>query len=137
MTTSKTRKELAGLRSAALDDLMAATDEQLQREAKEESVDLDILAASVGAMMQETAAAVMRDRLTLARKSMQTRQTNDCEVVRPSVEIIKQKIKELFQADRSLGMAFREGKAQTDEDWESLYDDLVDMGVIKPEDQDD
>ncbi len=31
-------------------------------------------------------------------------------------------------------MAFRDGKKQTDEDLATVYDDLVRMGIIKPED---
>ena len=50
------------------------------------------------------------------------------------MEQIKQIVENLFQTDPSLGLAFRSGKKQTDADWQSLYDDLVIMGAIKPED---
>jgi hypothetical protein len=36
-----------------------------------------------------------------------------------------------------VAMAFRDGKKQTDEDLATVYDDLVRMGVIKPEDHGD
>lgn len=35
-----------------------------------------------------------------------------------------------------IAMAFRDGKKQTDEDLAAVYDDLVGMGLIKPEDHD-
>ena len=36
-----------------------------------------------------------------------------------------------------VAMAFRDGKKQTDEDLATVYDDLVRMGIIKPEDHGD
>lgn len=53
---------------------------------------------------------------------------------RPAIYRIKTLVQELFANDRSLGLAFREGKRQSDADWQSLYDDLVAMGAIKADD---
>lgn len=135
MNSSKTRSELAALRNAALDDLMATTDEQLRQEAIDEGRDLDAVAALVGAAMQEAASATLRHRMVLAKERMQSRpNTRSTPAVRPPMETIKQLVQDLFQTDHSLGLAFREGKKQTDDDWLSLYDDLVAMGAIKPDD---
>ena len=48
------------------------------------------------------------------------------------MERLKQLIQEAFASDRGLGVAFRDGKRQSEADWESLYDDLVALGKIKP-----
>lgn len=137
MNSSKTRTELAALRNAALDDLMVTTDEQLRQEAIDEGKDLDAVAALVGAAMQEAASATLRHRLALAKERMQKKPgTRGTTVARPPMERIKQIVRDIFQADRGLGLAFREGKKQTDDDWLSLYDDLVAMGAIKPGDDD-
>ena len=137
MNSSKTRSELAALREAALDDLMATTDEQLLQEAIDEGKDLDAVAALVGTVMQESAAAALRHRMVLAKERMQSRpSTRSPLAARPPMEKIKQIVQDIFQVDRDLGLAFRGGKKQTDDDWLSLYDDLVAMGAIKPDDHD-
>lgn len=137
MNSSKTRIELAALRDAALDDLMATTDEQLRQEAIDEGKDLDAVALLVGAAMQEAASAALRHRMVLAKERMQSRSsTRSVPAVRPPMERIKQLVQDIFQADQSLRLAFREGKKQTDDDWLSLYDDLVTMGAIKPGEHD-
>jgi hypothetical protein len=46
---------------------------------------------------------------------------------------LKELVQRTFQSDPLLGMAFRGGKSQTDEDWVSLYEDLVALGAIKPD----
>lgn len=135
MNSSKTQTELAALRNAALEDLMATTDEQLQQDAIDEGADLDAVAVLVGAVMQGAASDALRHRMVLAKVRMQSRlNTPDIPTARPPMERIKQIVQEIFQADQSLGLAFREGKKQTDDDWLSLYDDLVAMGAIKSDD---
>lgn len=132
MKSSKERRELATLRAAAIDDLLAVTDEELRHEALADGVDLDAVAAEVGAGMQEAAAAALRHRLALAKGRMQSKPSPQRAVpMGLPIERIKQLVQSVFQSDASLGLAFREGKKQTDEDWRSLYEDLVAMGAIK------
>ena len=47
---------------------------------------------------------------------------------------MKQLIQDLFARDTSLGLAYREGKQQSEADWQSLWDDLVDVGAIGEDD---
>ena len=49
---------------------------------------------------------------------------------------MKELIQGAFEQDKNLGLAFREGKKQTEADWATLYDDLVAIGAIQPK-QDD
>ena len=138
MNPSKTSSEIAALREAALEDLMATTDAQLQQEALDDGDDLDAIAAQAGAAMRETAAAFLRQRMTQAKERMGNNLKPHMALVsRPPLEQIKQIIQHLFQTDQSLGLAFRDGRRQTDADWVSLYDDLVAMGAIKPDDHED
>ena len=53
---------------------------------------------------------------------------------RPTIERLKQIVAEAFLREPKVAMAFRDGKKQTDEDLTTVYDDLVRMGIIKPED---
>lgn len=135
MNTQKTRAEMAALRDAALEDLMATSDMQLRQEAIEDGEDLDKLAMQVKATMREAAATAQRQRLARAKERMYPRiGARAISSIRPPVDALKQIIQKLFQTDPSLGLAFRDGKKQTDADWQSLYEDLVSMGAIKPED---
>lgn len=135
MSDSKSIAELAALRDAALEDLMNTTDEDLRREAAEDGENLDALASDVKSAMREAAAAALRQRMQRARSQMQPAvATSGVSKLRPSVDRIKQMVHDLFQRDSSLGLAFRDGKRQTEADWISLYDDLLRIGAIKSDD---
>ena len=135
MTPTKIIAEIAALRNAALEDLMATTDEQLRQEALEDGEDLVVIASQVKTSMREAAAEALRQKLVQAKVRMKPKLATLTEsFIRPPVHQIKQIIQGLFQTDQSLGLAFRDGKKQTDADWLSLYDDLVAMGAIKPND---
>ncbi|MDP3223804.1 MAG: hypothetical protein Q8M96_11785, partial [Rubrivivax sp.] len=55
---------------------------------------------------------------------------------RPPLERIKEAIREVFAREPDLRVAFRDGKQQSQSDWESLYDDLVGLGALKPDERD-
>ncbi len=135
MTSPNVIAEMAALRDAALEDLMATSDAQLRQEAMADGEDIDAIATCVKAAMRETAASTLRQRLSQAKAQSNSRMMVQKESsTLPTLEQIKQIVENLFQTDPSLGLAFWSGKKQTDADWQSLYDDLVIMGAIKPED---
>ncbi len=135
MSTSKISAEIASLRAAALDDLMATTDAELHQEALEDGEDLDAIATQVKFAMREAAAGGLHQHMARAKTRMRPpAAARSVPAIRPSIDRIKQIVQDLFQRERSLGLAFRDGKQQTESDWQSLYDDLVAMGAIKPND---
>lgn len=135
MTSPNVIVEMAALRDAALEDLMATSDSQLRQEAMEDGEDIDAIANCVKAAMRETAASTLRQRLSQAKAQPNSKlMVQKAPSMLPPLEQIKHIVQNLFHADPSLGLAFRSGKKQTDADWLSLYDDLVVMGAIKPED---
>lgn len=88
--------------------------------------------------MRDAAAAALRQRLGQAKARMTVRPVQrPGQPARPPLERLKQLIHEAFASDRSLGLAFRDGKRQSDADWESLYDDLVALGKIDPVSRED
>lgn len=132
MTNPKTSSELTVITRAAIEDLMATSDDDLAAEAREEGIDLSSMSLLMKSSMRETAASAMRARMREARsKSL----AGSGHALRPSIESIKQMVQGLFASNPSLRLAFREGKRQSDADWTSLYDDLVALGAIKPEDR--
>jgi hypothetical protein len=135
MTSPNVIAEMAALRDAALEDLMETSDVQLRQEAIEDGEDIDAIATGVKAVMRETAASTLRQRLSQAKAQSNSKMMEQkAPSTLPTLEQIKQIVQNLFQTDPSLGLAFRSGKKQADADWLSLYDDLVVMGAIKPED---
>jgi len=135
MNTQKTRAEMAALYDAALEDLMTTSDVQLRQEAIEDGEDLDKVAMQVKTTMRKAAASANRQRLARAKERMYPSiSAQTISSIHLPVEALKQIIQKLFQTDPTLGLAFRDGKKQTDADWQSLYEDLVSIGAIKPED---
>ena len=134
MNTLKNWAEMVSLREAALEDLIATSNAQMRQEAIEDGDDLTQVATQVKATMRAAAASAQRQRLAQAKERMrQGDSARPISLIRPSLGAIKQLIEELFQTDHNLGLAFRDGRKQTEADWQSLYDDLVSMGAIKPQ----
>lgn len=125
--SKKLSAELAALRDASIEDIMALTDNEILALARENGEDVGAVANSLRTMMRETASAAIRKRVASRKFPANSSQGG---ANRPSIEQIKQVVIDLFRNDQKLALAFRDGKKQTDEDWQSLYDDLVLLGAI-------
>ena len=135
MTEPDVRAELTALRAAALEDLVATPDADLRREAEQDGVDVSLNAIDIKTTMREAAANALRQRMVAARQRLDTPKADQSQTLtttRPAIERLKQLVRDTFANDPSLGLAFRDGKRQSDADWESLYDDLVTLGKIEP-----
>lgn len=138
MTAPNHRAELAALRVIALEDILNTSDADLRKEAVEDGEDVAAIAVNLKSAMRDAAAAALRQRLSEAKARMTVGPVPKPDPqVRPPLERLKQLIQEAFASDRSLGLAFRDGKRQSDADWESLYDDLVALGKIDPASHED
>lgn len=132
MTKPTKAGELAALRRLALADVERAGEAELREEARDDGADFTELAERIRCSMREAAAGVLREQLARERTlaaEVQGRQPKPS--TRPSLEDIKRAVSELFTREPKLRLAFRDGKQQSD--WESLYDDLVALGALKPD----
>ena len=136
MTKSSICTEIAALQTAALEDLMAMTDEEVRKEVLGDGENLDEIAGLVRSSMREAAARTMRQRLAEANTRSRQAPTQKAPVSRPSIERIKQIIETLFATEPSHRLAYRDGKRQTESDLQTMYDDLVELGAIKRDDND-
>lgn len=138
MKQSKESREISFIRARALDDLANTSDEEIRNEYREAGQDLAAVAKQTHDMLRYVVAAGMRTKLASAKAatkvSSASRPTN---WVRPTMDRLKEIVAEAFTREPKVAMAFRDGKKQTDEDLATVYDDLVRMGVIKPEDHGD
>ena len=133
MTKPNVRAELAALRVVKREDILNTPDAELRKEAVEDGEDTSAIFLDVKSGMRDAAAAALRRRMTDARARMATAHASRAGAgVRPTIERLKKVIQEAFASDPGLGLAFRDGKRQSDADWESLYDDLVALGKIDP-----
>lgn len=135
MTHSKDRAEIASLRKVALEDLHATSEEEITRELHEAGEDIHAIAAQLKEHMRDIAAAAMRRRTEVAKEQMRTLDSAVSKAARPSMNLIRERIKAAFLLQPNLAVAFRDGKRQSDEDMQSLYDDLIAVGAIKPNDE--
>ncbi|GAB1386940.1 hypothetical protein MASR1M59_20880 [Melaminivora sp.] len=127
--TNEMPKTLNAIRGLALKDLEAASDEDIRAELAAEGIDPDQLAASIAVSLDDVLAASLRQQAAAAKVAMQTR-TPPKQLLRPTLDRIKERIAQAFAAEPQLATAFREGSRQSNADLETLYDDLVLMGKI-------
>lgn len=138
MMQSKESREIGFIRARALDDLANTSDEEIRNEYLEAGQDLAAVAKQTHDTLLAVVAAGMRAKLASAKAATKTssasRSTNRG---RPAIERLKEILAETFMREPKVAMAFRDGKKQTDEDLVTVYDDLVRMGIIKPEEHGD
>lgn len=89
--------------------------------------------------MEERAARVRRERLADARARYEAALANRSPRVvksRPSVVEIRQRVQQVFtnRGEMPLGVAFRNGEYQSDEDLFSLWDHLCELGAVDDKD---
>lgn len=135
MSKRDDRHDLMKLRLLAAQDALSLSTEELAREDEQAGVDARAEAERWRASMRATAARVLRE----------ARPVRNAEYVplsarvrkRPDIDALKALVRGVFAARPELGLAYRDGKHQSDEDWQSLYDDLVDAGAIMPDEHED
>lgn len=135
MKQSRESKEIGFIRARALEDLANTSDEEIRNEYQEAGQDMAAVAKQTHDKLRDVVAASMRARLASAKATVKVSAASQpASRVRPAMERLKAIVAEAFLREPKVAMAFRDGKKQTDEDLATVYDDLVRMGVIKPED---
>lgn len=138
MKQSRDSKEISFIRARLLEDLANTSDEEIRNEYREAGQDLAAVAKQTHESLRDVIAAGMRARLASAKIAAKAASASrPINRVRPTIEQIKEIVAETFTREPKVAMAFRDGKKQTDEDLATVYDDLVRMGIIKPEEHGD
>ena len=138
MRQSKENREIGFIRAKALDDLAATSDEEIRNEYREAGQDMAAAAMQTHDTLRDVVAAGMRAKLASAKAATKaSAATRPINRARPTMERLKEIVAETFMREPRVAMAFRDGKKQTDEDLATVYDDLVRMGIVKPEDHGD
>lgn len=138
MKQSKESKEISFIRTKALEDLANTSDEEIRNEYREAGQDMAAVAKQTHDKLRDVVAAGMRAKLASAKAATKASTAGQpANRVRPVMARLKEIVAEAFLREPKVAMAFRDGKKQTDEDLATVYDDLVRMGIIKPEDHGD
>ena len=135
MSHDKASELFTRMQDAALEDLLQASDQDILKEAAEDGRDLKGVAAELRERIAMQMAQARRARLVKARQQLDALvRTPSASPSRPPIQQLKQLVIEALRAIPAAGVAFREGQRQTQADWESMYDDLVELGAIQPRD---
>jgi hypothetical protein len=121
------------------EDLLAMSDEELLKEAIEDGVDPAAIAFELRSSALVRINQAKRERLAAARRGYEASiKESQIAKARPSLDEIKLQIQALIRggASNGLSLAFRKGEAMSDVDWESLWDDMVESGLIGDERKD-
>lgn len=138
MKQSKESKGIGFIRARALDDLAKTSDEEIRNEYREAGQDMAAVATQTHEKLRDVFAAGMRAKLASAKAAAKmSTASQPINRVRPAMDRLKEILAEAFLREPTVAMAFRDGKKQTDEDLATVYDDLVRMGIIKPEEYGD
>jgi hypothetical protein len=130
--TKKNRAMLDAIQALAARDLDEASDEQIRAEFVEDKRDPSEVACNVANSLDMVVARFMREHAA-ANKSRPNANSRTALRI-PAVERIRELIQNAFSREPELAAAFRDGKKQSENDMVSLYEDLVELGKIEPED---
>ncbi len=138
MKQSKEDREIGFIRARMLEDLADTSDEEIRNEYREAGQDMAAIAKQTHDALRDVVAASMRAKLASAKAATKVSSVSQpTHWVRPTIDRLKEIVSEAFVREPKVAMAFRDGKKQTDEDWATVYDDLVRLGAIKPENHGD
>lgn len=130
--TKNNRAMLDAIQALAARDLDEASDEQIRAEFVEDKRDPSEVARNVANSLDMVVARFMREHADAAKSKPNA---NTRPALRlPSLERMRELIQNAFSREPELAAAFRDGKKQSENDIGSLYEDLVELGKIRPED---
>lgn len=135
MSKRHDRHNLTRLRMLAAQDALQISPEEMAREDAESGIDAQAEAARWRLAMRSTAARMARESQPQGSPSYAPLSARLHK--RPDIDALKSLVRGVFASRPQLGLAYRDGSRQSDEDWQSLYDDLVDMGAIVPDEHED
>lgn len=124
------------LRKAVADEILSMTDEEILMDARDKGLDPDDIALTMKSKALDMIANIRKQNLKNIRETLNSAQTKS--IKRPTVsfgiEEKKRKILALLEMpNTNFSLAFRNGERQSESDWESLWNDMVEMGLIEDE----
>ncbi len=124
------------LRKAVADEVLSMTDEEIITDARDQGLDPGHIALMMRTKALDAITTVRKQKLKNIRDNLNAAQAKT--IKRPTTSFgIEEKKKRIMaflsEPDTNFSLAFRNGEKQSDSDWETLWDDLVEQGLIKDE----
>lgn len=121
------------------EEAMAMPADELLAQAKNSHPDVKAHVETLRTAMERRIAAVKKGRLSLARRAVDAEQASTrAKLLLPLAEL-KAKVRALMDTrtdiPERLTLAFRSGSDLTDDDWESIAQDLADLGFMDDSDK--
>ena len=135
--TKKSDSELSWLREELAADVMGTSDEEIFAEVRDHAVDPEAAASRVASVLQRAILDSGKEKMAAARESLQKQDAaKDC---REPIDISKARAL-LEKAARSdayleqrLTLAARNGDSLPDGDFQTLVEDLLELGILMDE----
>ena len=123
------------LRNAVSDEILSMTDEEILVDASNNGLVPDDIALTMKSKAMDIIANIRKQKLKSIRKNLNAAQPKLVKpIVTLSLEEKKKKILEFFaKPNTNYSLAFRNGDRQSESDWESLWDDIVEQGLLDDE----
>lgn len=128
------------LRKAVADEVLSMTDEEIMTDARDQGHDPDHIALMMRAKALDAIAIIRKQKLKNIRETLNSAQTKTIERLTTSLGIEEKKkriLAFLSEPDTHFSLSFRNGEKQSDSDWDTLWDDLVEQGLLKDEHSED
>ncbi|MGC4395711.1 hypothetical protein [Hydrogenophaga crocea] len=133
--TTDARKTLSAIQALISKDLVETSAEQIRAEFVEDGLNPDRVAREMAEAIDAAVSEFQRSRVA-ATKAVKKATKVPVPTSRPALERIKELVQSAFQREPNLATAFRNGSKQSENDWNSTYDDLVLLGKIDPNQHD-
>jgi hypothetical protein len=133
--TTDARKTLSAIQALISKDLEETSGEEIRAEFVEDGLDPDRVAREMAEAIDAVVSEFQRSRVA-ATKAVKKATKAPVAASRPALERIKELVQSAFQREPNLATAFRNGSKQSENDWNSTYDDLVLLGKIDPNQHD-
>ena len=124
--------QMAVISEMIMNDVLATSDEAILAETVDDGLDPAAKASELRSSALARIRQAKRERLTRARESYEKKSQVLTASTRPPLTEIKRRIQRAIQdgvANR-LSLAFRNGQTLSDSDWEGLWDDMEEMGIL-------
>ena len=131
--------KFSSLRNAVANEILSMTDEEILVDARNNDLDPDEIALTMKSKAMDMIANIRKQKLKCIRENLNTAKPKLVKSnIILSIEEKKKKILEFFaRPNTNYSLAFRNGERQSDSDWESLWDDIVEQGLLDDESSDD
>lgn len=129
--------KLRALQRELVEEILTMPDDMVLAEAKEDRIDPAEATQELRSRAMTLVTQARKKRLTEARRYFEATTSPRRRTKRPPIDMIKRRVQALFATAEDLSLAFRKGERQSDADWESLWDDLLEMGLIHEGDAQD